>query len=87
MVLYFTTTLDNQADTHRSNDIMLRINRTRQFRVSNRMAVMAALLLVVTAAGGLGDRFDTAQNAAEMLGIDVHDLPRLRCHPKSSVYP
>ncbi|MEJ2383401.1 MAG: hypothetical protein P8Y54_03290 [Xanthomonadales bacterium] len=42
---------------------MLRITRTRQFRVSNRMAVLAAMLLVVTAAAGLGDRFDTAQNA------------------------
>ena len=38
---------------------MLRITRKRQFRVSNRMAVLAALLLVVTASAGIGNSFET----------------------------
>jgi hypothetical protein len=43
---------------------MLRITRTRQFRVSNRMAVMAALLLAVTATTGFSNRFDATENMA-----------------------
>jgi hypothetical protein len=43
---------------------MLRITRTRQFRVSNRMAVMAALLLVITAATGLSNPFEAPDAAA-----------------------
>lgn len=43
---------------------MLRITRKRQFRVSNRMAVMAALLLAVTATAGLGNSFDASEHTA-----------------------
>jgi len=80
MVLYFTTTLDNQVNTHRSND-MLRITRTRQFRVSNRMAVMAALLLIVTAAAGIGNPLSGGAEPATMAGT-VRSAPASETPPE-----
>ena len=52
---------------------MLRITRTRQFRVSNRMAVMAALLLVITAATGLSNPFEAPDAAAPTERIVAHE--------------
>jgi hypothetical protein len=46
---------------------MLRLTRQRQFRISNRTAILAALVLVVSAAAGMGDRFDDRNGARPAL--------------------
>lgn len=46
---------------------MLRITRHRQFRVSNRLAAMAALLLIVTAAAGLSNPFGDPNDATQTM--------------------
>jgi len=44
---------------------MLRINRTRKIRISNRMAGFAAVLLVVSSLAGIsGSTFSTANESA-----------------------
>jgi hypothetical protein len=61
---------------------MLRITRTRQFRISNRMAVLAALLLVVTAAAGLGERFDTQNVARPAMAETDRGAPAAEAAPQ-----
>jgi len=47
MVLYFTTTLPEK--------MMLRLTRHPKSRISNRLAIFAALLLLVTSLSGIGN--------------------------------
>jgi len=49
MVLYFTTTLNYLIEYHKPEKIMLRLTRTHKSRVSNRLAIIAALMLVTSA--------------------------------------
>ena len=80
MVLYFTTTLNN-AYTHREYDTMLRITRNRSFRVSNRLAVLAALLLTVTAAAQFAVPFDTAGATGSAVATTERALPEADVQP------
>ena len=59
MVLYFTTTLDNQDVIARQNT-MLRLSRTHRYRIPNQLAVLGALLLVFAAAAGINAGMDSA---------------------------
>ncbi len=80
MVLYFTTTLNN-AHTHREYDTMLRITRNRSFRVSNRLAVLAGLLLTLTAAAQFAGPFDTAGATEKTVVTTERALPDAEVQP------
>lgn len=80
MVLYFTTTLNN-AYTHREYDTMLRITRNRSFRVSNRLAVLAGLLLTLTAAAQFAGPLDTVGATGKAVATTERALPEADVQP------
>jgi hypothetical protein len=58
---------------------MLPLTRTRKFRISNRLAIFAALLLVVTSLAGMGgsDRLADRESALHASSMIVDDAPAL----------
>jgi len=80
MVLYFTTTLNN-AHTHREYDTMLRITRNRSFQVSNRLAILAGLLLTLTAAAQFAGPFDTVGATGKAMATTERALPDAEVQP------
>jgi len=81
MVLYFTTTLNNRCNTNRSNGTMLRLTHTRQFKVSNRTAVLAALFLVVSTVASLGDPLETQKGSQPTLATTERSVPAAEAQP------
>ena len=55
---------------------MLRLTRTHRFRVSNRLAVLAAFLLVAATAASVGGSLaETVDGGSSVAGMAVNDSP------------